>query len=235
MFSFDTVIRYSQVDPDSLLPISGILDLFQDCADLHSKAVGLGPGFLQSRHRVWFLTSWQLKLYRRPALDDTVRVITNPYQMRGVTGKRSFSILDEKGTSLVEGDSKWVYLDTETGRPARILPEDAEGYLLGEAPNIDFGFSGKSVRPEGAVASSPIPVQRWMLDVNQHVNNSRYAALAGEVCPPALAPHSISIIYQKAAKHGDTFYPCFGFSDREFTVFLDNQAGEPYAVIRFLP
>ena len=59
MYTFDARIRYSEADCENKLTLGSLLDYFQDCSTFHSEDIGLGVRYLQERHQVWLLSSWQ--------------------------------------------------------------------------------------------------------------------------------------------------------------------------------
>ena len=42
MYSFDSMIRFSEVDHHGTLTLPGIINYFQDCSILHSDSLGVG-------------------------------------------------------------------------------------------------------------------------------------------------------------------------------------------------
>ena len=81
---------------------------------------------------------------RRPVLGERIKVVTWPYAVKGLYALRNFAILDENGGYLVKANSYWFLMNTETGRPMRILESDTAPY--GEfSPKIEMEDAGRKI------------------------------------------------------------------------------------------
>ena len=72
MYSFDSRIRYSEVEEDKFLSVSGIINYFQDCSTFQSEDIGLGFDFLESQNRAWVINAWQIVIEKFPRLGERV-------------------------------------------------------------------------------------------------------------------------------------------------------------------
>ena len=50
MYSFDSRVRYSEVDDQGKLTFTSMIDYFQDCSSFHSEDVGVGIDYLKEAH-----------------------------------------------------------------------------------------------------------------------------------------------------------------------------------------
>ena len=66
MYTFDSRIRYSEIDRSGRLSIPAVVDYFQDCSAFQSEELGVGVEYLANKKRAWILNSWQIVLERRP-------------------------------------------------------------------------------------------------------------------------------------------------------------------------
>ena len=64
MYSYQSRIRYSELDETGHLKIESLLDYFQDCSTFHSEDLGLGVEYLRKRHMVWVISSRQIVVSR---------------------------------------------------------------------------------------------------------------------------------------------------------------------------
>ena len=76
MYSFDSKVRYSEVGADGRLSLCSVIHYMQDCSIFQSEMLGVGVRALQERGRAWLLSAWQVELYRRPELGETLKVGT---------------------------------------------------------------------------------------------------------------------------------------------------------------
>ena len=63
-FSFDSRIRYSEVDSSCRLSLTGLTNYFQDCSVFHSQSHDVGIRLLADNHIAWLLSSWQICMNR---------------------------------------------------------------------------------------------------------------------------------------------------------------------------
>ena len=109
VFSFDSTIRYSEVDSKCVLTLEALTNYFQDCSVFQSEALNIGMDYLKHENMAWVLASWQICIDRLPRLDEKVTISTWAYDMKAFYGYRNFSMTDEKGKTLAYANSIWVY------------------------------------------------------------------------------------------------------------------------------
>lgn len=230
MYSFDSRVRYSEVGEDKKLTLDGMINYFQDCSTFQSEELKVGVGLLESMHRVWVLSSWQIVIERYPALCEEIRISTWPYKFQGFCGSRNFTMTDRDGNLLAWANSLWSFLDTQTGRPARVPKEIEERYVLEEPLQMEYA-SRKVPMPENGAAGEPFSVQKHHLDTNHHVNNGQYIQMAREYIPENFQVRQMRAEYKKSALPGDVIYPVTAREDDKYTIGLCDGAGKPYVVV----
>ena len=60
MYSFDSRVRYSEVDEYRKLSLTGVINYMQDCSTFQSEDLNMGIDYLAEKHRAWLLSSWQI-------------------------------------------------------------------------------------------------------------------------------------------------------------------------------
>ena len=230
MYSFDSCVRYSEVGEDKKLTLNGMINYFQDCSTFHSEELQVGVGKLEALQRVWVLSSWQIVIDRYPSLCERIRISTWPYQFQGFLGWRNFTMTDGDGRMLAWANSLWTFLDTQTGRPARVPEEIENAYELEERLDMNYA-SRKLPMPKGGETGDPFAVQKHHLDTNHHVNNGQYIQMAREYVPEDFRICQMRAEYKKSALLGDMIYPVTAFEDGRYTIGLCDELGKPYAVV----
>ena len=71
-YTFDSRIRFSEVDHTNRITLPGIINYFQDCSTFHSESLGVGPGYCKERDRVWILSAWQVVVERYPSMGEHI-------------------------------------------------------------------------------------------------------------------------------------------------------------------
>ena len=95
--------------------------------------------------------------------------------------------------------------------------------------------AGRKLSIEGDFKKeAPIPVQKFHIDTNQHVNNSKYVLIAQEYLPESFKIGELRAEYKKAAVLTDTLYPRTCIKENQAVVSLENEEGRPYAVLEFI-
>jgi len=230
MYSFDSRVRYSEVGEDKKLTLNGIINYFQDCSTFQSEELGIGVGVLEEMHRVWVLSSWQIVVERYPALCEKITVSTWPYYFQGFCGYRNFTMRDGEGKLVAYANSLWSFLDTDTGRPARVPEEIEKAYVLTE--KLDMNYASRKVpMPKEGETKEVFAVQKHHLDTNHHVNNGQYIQMAREYVPAGFPVHQMRAEYKKSALLGNEIYPVVQEEDGRYMVGLCDELGRPYAVV----
>jgi medium-chain acyl-[acyl-carrier-protein] hydrolase len=232
IYRFDGRVRYSEIGIDKKLTLNAIVNYFQDCSTFHSEEIGLGINNLEKKKHIWMLSSWQIVINRNPEFAEKVVVKTWPYDFRGFYGSRNFTIEDAQGELAAYANSVWIFVDLETGRPAKVTPEEEAGYELEEP--LDMKYASRKVPiPQDVEDKEPFPIRRYHIDTNHHVNNGQYIQMAGEFLPDDFQITQMRAEYKKAAVYGDIVYPKVKIEGSIFTVALCDETGKAYAVIEF--
>ena len=233
MYEFESRIRYSEVDAEQNLTILGLIDFFQSCSTFHSEDLNIGVDYLNANHVGWIVVSYHVVVEKLPKLGDYVHIQTSPYNLKGMFGYRNFAMTDENGNRLAYADSLWVLMDLETGKPTKILPEMSEKYQLD--PPIPMEKTNRKITiPDDAIAMDPVPVQRYFLDSNHHMNNGKYIMIAQSYLPEDFKVSAFRVEYRNQAYLGDILYPFVSISDERIIVSLCNKEKTPYASAEFL-
>ena len=61
MYTFDSRIRYSEIDRSGRLSIPAVVDYFQDCSAFQSEELGVGVEYLANKKRAWNVKRSQLE------------------------------------------------------------------------------------------------------------------------------------------------------------------------------
>ena len=251
MYSFSSRVRYSEVTKERTLDLYAIINYFQDCSNFHSVDLGVGVEELTARHRAWLLSSWQIELVNVPRLFDKITIGTWPYEFKGAYGYRNFILYNESRghETAAYANSIWFLIDSETGRPQRITPEECAAYTLEPPYPMEYAprkitlpetvsLTGSDAAAKALYRTAPCPpltVTHMLLDTNNHVNNGQYVRLAESCLPEGFALHGMRAEYRRAAVLGDVIEPLLYFSPSAGDCFvsLNTPDGQPYAVVQF--
>lgn len=160
-------------NPQGNLGLFGVLNLLQETAWSHAETIGLGFHDMERTNLYWVLTRQSLFMDHWPRINTIVQVHTWLRPPEGAFVTREFSLYDQNGTPLGACSTTWLALDKVT---KKILP------ALDLAPwdkmtNAQF----TNITPEKIPVSgeyqhlAKLRVRNSDLDINQHVNNTKYA------------------------------------------------------------
>lgn len=232
MYAYDSRVRYSEVDVNQELTVTGIINYLQDCSTFQSEDLGLGLDYLKAHHRAWWLSSWQIIIERKPRFGEKIVISTWPYDFKGMYGYRNFTIQDQQGNYLVKANSIWFFFDTAAGRPVKVEEQDIRGYSSGEEQKLDMEYAPRRITlPDTWEEIEPIAVAMHHIDTNHHVNNAMYVEIARETLTEDVRIRELRVEYKKAAVLGDLIYPRITRQGDTYTVALCDKEGIPYAVI----
>lgn len=232
MYTFHSKIRYSEVDKNGILPLSSIINYFQDCSTFQSEELKVGPHFLKNLKRSWILNGWQVKLNRRPEISEEITVGTWAYDFKGIYGYRNFIMKDSDDKVIAAANSLWVFIDNETNRPTRIPDDISSIYEIEPAFPMHYA-DRKIIVPEEATYYPSFPVLRSHIDSYNHVNNGKYIRIAEDYIPETFYVTQLRVEYRFSAVLGDTILPKVSFKDNCYIIALCNTLEKPYALLEF--
>ncbi len=153
---------------------SAILETMQDTAGAHSTLLGCGREKLVRNNIVWVLSRCELHMDRYPAVGEKITVHTFPTPTRICFFPRYYVFTDSQGDMIGKAGSLWLLLDLGT---RRMLPPGDIGKLIPDNKDLSVPMNlpatvGKLQGEELISEYRPVYTD---LDVNGHVNNTRYA------------------------------------------------------------
>lgn len=196
-------LRGADFDGCNYLRPASVLELFEDVASIHAMELGVGYEELMERQSVWVLTKVRYRVVRQPQVRERVRVRTWPLPPGRVNFRREYVIESLQGEPLILGGSEWVVMHCEK---RRVLP--ATDLYPGDDYRMDMHFPQRlakvpSFEPEdeGTVVYPAFTD----LDINGHVNNTKYANYVLNARPPrrGAAVTELAIDYHREVLPGN--------------------------------
>lgn len=149
MYSFNSRVRYSEVNKDGRLKLVSLLDYFQDCSTFHSEDAGMGTEYLAGQGLAWVLNFWQIDVMRYPQLCEQITIETCPYAFKGCLGFRNFDMLDEQGNRIAVANTLWTLLNLQSMRPAKPTEEMLQAYSISSKASNGISVTENSGRRRG--------------------------------------------------------------------------------------
>lgn len=233
MYSFNSKIRYSELNSELEFPVASLINYFQDCSTFQSEAVGLGFDHLTKENKVWMIVSWQIHINRMPRFAEDVDIITWPHKRDKLYAQRNFIMKSTSGEVLAYSNSTWVLIDTNTLKPLKI--EDSDIVAYGEEEPYDMEYMPRKISiPKEMATYETFTVNKSNLDNNNHVNNGQYILMAEQYLPKNFDFSIVRADYRKSALLGDTIKPCVSIEDNACTVCLLDEDDKPFTIVQFM-
>jgi acyl-ACP thioesterase len=165
------------LDHRKQISLVGLLNLLQDTAWIHAEHLGWGYDALIEKGTIWVLSRQKVVMKEWPMWQEKVTVNTWPRRSSGLMAVREFEILAEDRNGIRrrvgECSTSWLVLDWNTRKIQKLdrimvgMPTRSEGIL---------DIAAERVPPRSDLAEiARFEVRNSDLDVNGHVNNTRYA------------------------------------------------------------
>ncbi len=173
IYKEELLIRTAQCDLNGQWRPSAILESMQETAGVHAELIGVGRNALLAKNVVWVLTRIEVVMDRYPSIGELITIETFPMAVRRFFFPRYFIFRDEQGVEIGRAATLWALLDISTHRMAApaslnlLFPDNSD--LL--AP---LGLPATVAEVSAVAESSEFAPVYTDIDVNGHVNNTRY-------------------------------------------------------------
>lgn len=181
-FSKTYTLRTSDFNYNRTLRPSSVLDLFQDAAGIHAKLLGSGIDDFKRKGIVWVIIGIKYKILKKIDMYSDLTVTTWPLKPSLVKYQRDFSVTCN-GEVVIKGESMWSIIDAEERKIS--LQKDVYPATLDfkQEKAFEERFS-KIVMPpfEEFTYKGTRKATNSDIDVNGHVNNTRYLTFITDTC-----------------------------------------------------
>ena len=183
LFEMKYDLRTSDFDKFNHIKPSSVLDLFQDAAGRHAEEIGVGFEAMKERSYFWVLIKIRFQVVSQPSFQQKVIVKTWPLAPNKFIYRREYSIENENGDKLIVGSSEWVVMHSERRR--LVSTPDLYPFFDGFYPVMNFEEKLDRVEDFEVNTSSYSVIPGFSeLDVNNHVNNTKYANFVFDAINP---------------------------------------------------
>lgn len=199
-FSRDFRVEYSSCDSKNEMKLSYILKKSQEISMEHCDEIGIGRTFLLGINKVFLLAKINLNVINMPKGGDRLKIETIPYFPERLQYQRLNRFYNEHGELMIDVDSRWILVDTQSGRITRNIPDE----FPKDAFNVHQGLEDFRIHKVDEMKfAERVKVRYSLTDTNHHLNNAAYADIICNCVEDRLVSGSIdafSIIYHHEAK-----------------------------------
>ena len=184
------VVRVFETDANAALSPRSLCDFLQEAADRHVVLLGVTVEKLQERSLTWLLSRLRMRIQRLPTKGETLTIQTWHAGIDRLFSLRDFQVADEVGAPVASAVTAWLAFDLAARKPVRV-----QGVFDGgETSPRPRAMADRLDRLPGSrppLEERSISVRWSDLDINRHVNNSRYAEWLVEGAEAELRDHSL--------------------------------------------
>ncbi len=209
-------LRSRDVDMYRRLRLSQLFELMQEAATDHSELLGVGIGEIRKQNLMWVLARQSVEIARLPRYGEEIVLETWPGRTVHSLYPRYYRVLDGGGEPIINSSAIWMLADM-----------DARALVPSSRSGIEFGFEKR-----GSELALPSPPRRFFtdrscsftvpfsyVDMNGHMNNTRYLDLADNLCPALAAGRdakSVVVEYSAELRLGQSYELFYGSEGDRF-------------------
>lgn len=238
VYTSDFRIGLSNLTSNNYVSNKGFLTFLQDIAEMHSAHVGYGITNIEETNYSWALLNWKVKIISRPKYGDVVTINTWSRYSTKLYSYRDFEVLNSKGEVIAIATSKWILIDVQKGRVARIEEELISKYYPENKSVFDIVELPKLEEPENYSNSVDYKIRKSDIDVNNHVNNLFYLDIAFEAFPDDISKlntcNEFEILYKHQIKLEDKIVAHYSFeNDTNYIVVKSEDGKVLHSIMKF--
>ena len=222
----------SDVDLFRRLRLRTLHTWLQEASIAHTEALGAGRDKTLDRGLLWIVVQQEAKIFRLPEYDEHVHVASWPGKTMHVFFPRYYRVTDARGNALVEASALWALMDEKTRKT--VFPEQW-GVEVPAAVTGDEAPLPRVPRTEETQGETVFTVPFSCVDLNGHMNNTRYFDLADDLLPERLrarTPRNVAVEYSGEARCGEAVTLRFAAGDDGF--YLSGERDKRLFRLRYL-
>lgn len=205
-----------------------ILEYLENVAAYHSDSVGYGINTSDETHLSWILLDWKVKVIKRPQYGGILDIHTWSRNIIKCYAYRDFEVYDENHNLCVIATSKWLLINNQTGKIAKVEEKMAKKY---ESEIDKSVFEEKEIEkikaPKNYKSSIIYEAKRKDIDIIGHMHNLYYLDIAYETLPEEVYQqrpfNEIRIMYKKEIKLGDELNCKYSKEENKHVVTIQSQ------------
>ena len=218
-------LRSKDVDLHRRLRTSRLFTLFQEAAIRHTEQLGMGREKTLDKGILWVLTLQRCEIARMPEYDEDLVLKSWPGKTMHLLFPRYYSMETASGEPLLKASAIWCLVDHQTRRV--VFPERYGVELPGVVTGEEIALPGALSR-ESCTRERLFTVPYSYVDLNGHMNNTRYFDLAEDSIPAAAAGMKLKLIcteYAGEARLGQEMRVGIAGGDRHW--YLEGTTDRP--------
>lgn len=197
-------IPFDMADMNGHIKLPDVILLSLQVSGMQSIELGVSDkAILENYNLVWIITDYDIEVDRLPRFAEEITIETEALSYNRLFCYRRFTIYDEAGQEIIRMLATFVLMDRDSRKVHAVEPEIVAPY--------QSDFDKKLIRgPKYESLDEPVSkdyhVRFYDLDMNGHVNNSKYLDWIFEVMGAEFLtqyiPKKINLKYVKEVRPG---------------------------------
>ena len=191
-----------------LSPVS-LFCFLQESAWRHANTKGFGLENLSERNEFWVLAKMRVLINKLPNWTEKIRLETWSKDPELLTAFRDFEFFDANNQTIISATSSWHILSTTTHRPMKLT------HFADDFPSVDRQAIAEKPQKIQLPASdgkksAVFTILPSDIDMNLHVNNTKYIQWAMDCIPPEFQKqhqlYEISANFLSESRIGENYF-----------------------------
>lgn len=196
-------VTYGETNENREAFISEIVNYMVETSISHGESLGIGVDYQKDKGEAWIICRWDITINELPKFYEDIKVTTECMGANRFFAYRKFKIYkDEK--CIVDTKSQWLYLDLEKRKAKKITEESIKNFNVEGKEILSFE---KLLKEKEEINSRLFTVRYRDIDMNKHVNNTKYVCWAMETVEnDYFKSHKIKnlkVVYKKETTYKD--------------------------------
>ena len=225
VFREELLLRSKDVDLHRNLRLSRLFELLQEASIRHTEQLGMGREKTLDKGILWIVGLQRAEISRMPVYAAQIVLKSWPGKTMHLLFPRHYQIETAAGEVLVRASALWSLVDQETRK--LVFPEKYGVVIEGVSTGEEISLPA-SPRKLELTEESPFRVPFSYVDLNGHMNNTRYFDLAEDCIPASREGRKLRLVqteYVSEARLGDTLTVRWG--EQEGVFYLHGESGKP--------
>ena len=197
-------IPFDMADMNGHIKLPDVILLSLQVSGMQSIELGVSDkDVLEQYNLVWIITDYDIEVVRLPRFAEEITIETEALSYNRLFCYRRFTIYDEAGQDLIHMMVTFVLMDRDSRKVQAVEPEIVAPYQSDFDKKLIRGPKYESLNES---ISKDYHVRFYDLDMNGHVNNSKYLDWIFEVMGADFLtqyiPKKINLKYVKEVRPG---------------------------------
>lgn len=175
-------VPFDMSDVNGNMKLPQLISLALQVSGMHSEQLGISDAFLYENYNlVWIVTDYDITVQQLPVFNQDIIIETEALSFNRLFCYRRFSVLDASGELLVEMMVTFAMMNRELRKVQPVVEEVVAPYGADFSKKIHRGPRYQDLTEASELSYH---VRFYDLDMNGHVNNSKYLEWIFEVMGP---------------------------------------------------